>query len=252
MKDKEIRKIVKKEVKTRTQINKNPFEIVSLILGVILILVVSGTLIWTRGVNRDFENKIKELEKHVYSKDMEVKNEQSRVNKQALEITELKEQVTDLRNRPISKPEVVGCSKSLSGWKEYTSEEYGFSVSFPGEWTISQNILYNEQEKTAVKLPRNLITNAQQDPCFPKLTDYENGDFPSKIISENDIRIGNKNGKLQIRKTIQDPGGGTWYPHTYCMGEENKRFFITLYAYDLMEYNSKLAEKIISTIEFEK
>jgi hypothetical protein len=135
----------------------------------------------------------------------------------------------------------------IKGWKKYTSADESFSIEYPGDWQINGKIFTDiNGKKIAAFLPGPVTFQPNQE-CFDSLKEDP---VRMKIVSKSNIEINKQQGVLIILKVIQDPGGGTIYPNTYCIKKESKAFIMAFYDYDSNFSQKELFNKVMSTLEF--
>ncbi len=114
-------------------------------------------------------------------------------------------------------------SVSLSELTEYGSQpindnmKYGFSIHFPGTWTMVSSVFYDDNNKKIGEIPPVILLKSGQEPGF---LDYKPAiDFGEELISKEEIEINSCPGSKTITKTTTE--SGSWHPHIYRLIDEN-------------------------------
>jgi len=136
-----------------------------------------------------------------------------------------------------------------SDLKSKIPDHYVFSINYPSIWKVGTSVFDDEKGNKVAEYSPGIIALQQNQPCF-----VESPYYKEDIISQNQIIIGKYQGELQISRVGYEGGSpnwnGTWYPNTYCIRVSNTLAFkMTFYEYSEKPLNSKLYERIISSVE---
>ena len=146
--------------------------------------------------------------------------------------------------------EDTGTSNSLSNtWHRYVSKDKTFSIEYPGNWLIDGSVFSDGKGNKIAEFSPGIIMLQTNQKCLSELKD---DGTRTKIISRKNIIINKRQGVLVKSEVINDMGGGTWFPNTYCVYGGTKAFVMSFYDRDLNSSNKDMYDKIISTLEFEK
>ncbi len=128
------------------------------------------------------------------------------------------------------------------------NSKFGFSIHFPGNWTLNSSVLYDANNKKVAEIPPVILLKSGQELEF---LDYQPAiDFSEELISKEEIEINSCQGSKTIIKIPTE--SGIWYPHIYRLIAENYGFTIHLYSEEINKEDQALFDRIINTINFEQ
>lgn len=142
---------------------------------------------------------------------------------------------------------------SLSELTEHGSQpiddnkKLGFTIHFPGNWTMSSSVFYDGNNKKVAEIPPTVLLKSGQESVF---LDYKPAiDHGEQLISKEEIQINSYKGSKIITKIPTE--SGSWYPHIYRLTDETHGFAIFLYSEVINKEEQALFDRIINTFNFE-
>jgi len=156
-------------------------------------------------------------------------------------------------------------------WQTYTNTGYGYSIKYPSNWTIDDTIFLDEDDQKIAEFSPGKVTPNEEVSCEeifkriihggPEIKAKEitlsfEGIGRNKEVIRESLKIKDKTWSLMVAETsyesytIEGKAGGIWYPHHYCLHEEDKLFLINFYEMVLPSKNRELFNLILSTFKF--
>ncbi|GEM_PF-4145430 len=252
MKNKEIKRVVKKQVRSSSCKFANKILWIGSSLIIALTIICSAVCI----------NDVK-------------RNSAKQKNFLLKENSKLKQ---DLE---VAKKDTSVCKSSIPGWRKdffeidsamatdnwsyfesgIFTEKMSFSMEYPSEWqlTRSGSFFKTSNKKTKVTaIPRNVINLKQGQKCFDKqsLNEFEyldeNGKKQTSLIKEERKVLGEWNVALRIQKQKILNNSFFTYLANYCLEKNNKAILLTFISDNNNDFDTELYEKILSTIKHRK
>ncbi|MGI6434692.1 MAG: hypothetical protein ACOX0F_04950 [Syntrophomonadaceae bacterium] len=128
------------------------------------------------------------------------------------------------------------------------NKKVGFSIHFPGSWTMSSSVFCDENNKKVAEIPPTVLLKSGQEAVF---LDYKPAtDNGEELVSKEAIQINSCKGSKIITKIPTE--SGSWYPHIYRLTDKTHGFTIVLYSKVINKEDQALFDKIINTFNFEQ
>ncbi len=121
----------------------------------------------------------------------------------------------------------------------------GFSIHFPGSWTLDSSVLYNAENKKVAEIPPVVLLKTGQEAEF---LDYKPV-MEEELISHQVFNTKSCRGSKTITKIATE--SGSWYPHIYRLIDENYGFTMVLYSGGLNVEDETLYDRIVDTFSLE-
>lgn len=153
----------------------------------------------------------------------------------------------------------------ISGWKsleqrvalseltEYgsqpidNSQKIGFSILFPGSWTIDSGVFYDDKNKKVAEIPPSVVLKpGQEKEFFEYQPASEQGE---ELISAETIQINSYSGIKVITRIPTEIG--IWHPHIYRISDGEYGFTMVFYSEELNKEDQELFDRIINTFSFQ-
>lgn len=143
---------------------------------------------------------------------------------------------------------------SLSELTEHGSQpiddnnEMGYTIHFPGSWTISSSVFTDGNNKKVAEIPPMVLLKSGQEPEFLDYKPSTNHD--EELISKEEIQINSCQGSKTITKIPTE--SGIWYPHIYRLSNGTHGFTISFYSEVINKDDQELFDRVASTFNFEQ
>lgn len=121
----------------------------------------------------------------------------------------------------------------------------GFSIHFPGNWTLDSSVIYNADNKKVAEIPPVVLLKIDQEEEF---LDYKPV-MDEELISHSVFNTKSCLGSMTITRIATE--SGSWYPHIYRLIDENYGFTMVLYSEVLNAEDETLYDEIMDTFSFE-
>lgn len=122
----------------------------------------------------------------------------------------------------------------------------GFSIHFPGSWTLDSSVIYNADHKKVAENTPVLLLKIDQEKEF---LDYK-PILDEELISHRVFNTKSCLGSKTITRI--DTESGSWYPHIYRLIDENYGLTVVLYSEGSNTGDETLYDEIIDTFSFEQ
>ena len=120
----------------------------------------------------------------------------------------------------------------------------GFSIHFPGSWTLDSSVIYNADNKKTAEIPPVVLLKIDQEEEFLDYTPVMDEELISHQVFNTESCLGSKT------ITRIDTESGSWYPHIYRLIDENYGFTMVLYSEELNTEDEALYDEIMDTFSF--
>jgi hypothetical protein len=160
---------------------------------------------------------------------------------------------------------IITESGKISGWKELkakvplseltengshpieNSEEFEFSLHFPGSWTMSYTVFYDDNNQKVAEIPPPVLLEPGQESEFLNYNPSVVSD--EELLTKADFPVSTYNGSRTVTKIATE--SGSWHPNIYRITDGSYGFSIVLYSETINEEEQALFDRIVSTVSFE-
>jgi len=126
------------------------------------------------------------------------------------------------------------------------SEEFEFSFHFPGSWTMSYTIFYDENNQKIAEIPPAVLLKSGQESEY--LTYNPSIVSDEELLTKAEFPVGSYKGSKTVTKIPTELG--IWYPHIYRITDGIYGFSIVFYSETINEEDQALFDRIAGTLQF--
>lgn len=126
------------------------------------------------------------------------------------------------------------------------SEEFEFSLHFPGSWTMSYTVFYDDNNHKVAEIPPAVLLEPGQESEFLSYNPSVVSD--EELLTKAEFPVGAYKGSKTVTKIPTE--SGSWHPHIYRITNNTYGFSIFLYSETINEEDQALFDRIVSTVSF--
>ncbi|MGI6453653.1 MAG: hypothetical protein ACOX0E_09350 [Syntrophomonadaceae bacterium] len=126
------------------------------------------------------------------------------------------------------------------------SEELVFSLHFPGNWTMSYTVFYDDNSQKVAEIPPVVLLKPGQEAEFLTYNPSAVGD--GELLTKTDFPVSSYKGSRTVTRIATEMG--SWHPHVYRITYSNYGFSIVFYSHTINDEDQDLFDRIAGTVRF--